>query len=74
MLKFILCPHLLIMMMMEHFNTTSAKQLHASRLSIVKAMFYISKVVQIIASHASKKNYACIVLNKNLLVVAGGVD
>ena len=51
-------------MMMEHFNTTSAKQLHASRLSIVKAMFYISKVVQIIASHASKKkkkNYACIV-------------
>ena len=63
------------MMMMEHFNTTSAKQLHASRLSIVKAMFYISKVVQIIASHASKKkNYACIVLNKNLLVVAGGVN
>ena len=57
-------------------STTSAEQLHASRLSIVKPWFAFSKVVLTIVSHASTSENISMYCFEYavLLVVAGGVN
>ena len=57
-------------------STTSADQLHASRLSIVKPWFAFQKLYRPLCHTLQQvKRYPCIVLNKAvLLVVVGGVN